>query len=301
MLLASVDVLDAVALVFEGGPIGANPRHPAAIFTLILVGRNVAAETRSAGSGSDQPWLVGNVSRDCSSGSARIAGRGGTAWTIPPVASAIDIERRECRAQRWINRDAGLRSRKIEIVVVDLASRERAAFFAFEPDRKGVSGWTGQIADRVTIHDHAWRICFEPDCVEPTASIDIENSVIQDHQTRIGGVAISVIDRNAGVRSDFNTNVDQPEFAQEKMLSKLTAAGFRNSMEGASAAQRITNPAAVLTPTRRSITFSVRISSRRNRVATGLKLVVLSRSPRTVTVKYLDETPTIPIDSTDLR
>src|SRR5213079_3458423 len=28
---------------------------------------------------------------------------------------------------------------------------------------------------------------------------------------------------------DFNTNLDQPEFAQEKTLVKLTAAGFHNS------------------------------------------------------------------------
>jgi endonuclease/exonuclease/phosphatase family metal-dependent hydrolase len=44
------------------------------------------------------------------------------------------------------------------------------------------------------------------------------------------------------VGGDFNTNVDQPDFAQEKTLAKLTAAGFRNSMEGASPAQRITHP-----------------------------------------------------------
>ena len=36
------------------------------------------------------------------------------------------------------------------------------------------------------------------------------------------------------VGGDFNTNVDQPDFAQEKTLARLTAAGFRNSMEGAS-------------------------------------------------------------------
>jgi hypothetical protein len=44
------------------------------------------------------------------------------------------------------------------------------------------------------------------------------------------------------VGGDFNTNLDQPEFAQEKTLPKLTAAGFRNSMEGASPFQRITHP-----------------------------------------------------------
>jgi hypothetical protein len=44
------------------------------------------------------------------------------------------------------------------------------------------------------------------------------------------------------VGGDFNTNVDQPDFAQERTLTKLTTAGFRNSMEGAAAAQRITHP-----------------------------------------------------------
>jgi hypothetical protein len=33
----------------------------------------------------------------------------------------------------------------------------------------------------------------------------------------------------------------------------------------------------------------------------GIKLPVSSRTGQTVTVKYLDETPTIPIASTDLR
>jgi endonuclease/exonuclease/phosphatase family metal-dependent hydrolase len=44
------------------------------------------------------------------------------------------------------------------------------------------------------------------------------------------------------VGGDFNTNPDQSDFAQEKTLTKLTAAGFRNSMEGAPLVQRITHP-----------------------------------------------------------
>jgi endonuclease/exonuclease/phosphatase family metal-dependent hydrolase len=44
------------------------------------------------------------------------------------------------------------------------------------------------------------------------------------------------------VGGDFNTNLDQPEFAQEKTLPKLIAAGFRNSMEGSSPFQRVTHP-----------------------------------------------------------
>jgi endonuclease/exonuclease/phosphatase family metal-dependent hydrolase len=44
------------------------------------------------------------------------------------------------------------------------------------------------------------------------------------------------------VGGDFNTNLDQPDFAAEKTLVTLTAAGFRNSMEGASLFQRVTHP-----------------------------------------------------------
>lgn len=44
------------------------------------------------------------------------------------------------------------------------------------------------------------------------------------------------------VGGDFNTNPDQPEFAGEKTLSKLTAAGFRNPVEGRPLLQRITHP-----------------------------------------------------------
>jgi hypothetical protein len=44
------------------------------------------------------------------------------------------------------------------------------------------------------------------------------------------------------VGGDFNTNLDQPAFAEEQTLRKLTAAGFRNSMEGAPLLQRITHP-----------------------------------------------------------
>jgi endonuclease/exonuclease/phosphatase family metal-dependent hydrolase len=44
------------------------------------------------------------------------------------------------------------------------------------------------------------------------------------------------------VGGDFNTNVDQPDFAEEKTIAQLTAAGFRNSMEGIPAPQRVTHP-----------------------------------------------------------
>ena len=44
------------------------------------------------------------------------------------------------------------------------------------------------------------------------------------------------------VGGDFNTNPDQPEFAEEKTLSKLTDAGFRDPMEGMSLPQRVTHP-----------------------------------------------------------
>ena len=172
------------------------------------------------------------------------------------------------------------------------------------------------------------------------------------------------------VGGDFNTNVDQPDFAQEKTLPTLTAAGFRNSMEGASLVQRITHPGSGpypdatfdylfgsnLVPAKPLITVSrasdhypvtcdfavggaytqspqatpagrsqvqlgnedqkraplpqfitliqpvkIKIAYGETVLPRGLKLAVLSRNGQTVTVKYLDETPTIPIASTDLH
>jgi endonuclease/exonuclease/phosphatase family metal-dependent hydrolase len=44
------------------------------------------------------------------------------------------------------------------------------------------------------------------------------------------------------VGGDFNTNPDQPDFAEEKTLSKLTDAGFTNPMEGMPLVQRVTHP-----------------------------------------------------------
>lgn len=44
------------------------------------------------------------------------------------------------------------------------------------------------------------------------------------------------------VGGDFNTNPDQPEFAEEKTLTKLAAAGFRNATQDAPLLQRITHP-----------------------------------------------------------
>jgi endonuclease/exonuclease/phosphatase family metal-dependent hydrolase len=44
------------------------------------------------------------------------------------------------------------------------------------------------------------------------------------------------------VGGDFNTNLDQAEFTQEKTLVKLTQAGFRNVWEGAPLLQRVTHP-----------------------------------------------------------
>jgi endonuclease/exonuclease/phosphatase family metal-dependent hydrolase len=44
------------------------------------------------------------------------------------------------------------------------------------------------------------------------------------------------------VGGDFNTNLDQADFAQEKTLVKLSGAGFRSAVEGAPLLQRITHP-----------------------------------------------------------
>jgi endonuclease/exonuclease/phosphatase family metal-dependent hydrolase len=72
------------------------------------------------------------------------------------------------------------------------------------------------------------------------------------------------------VGGDFNTNLDQPDFAEEKTLPKLSAAGFHSAVEGTPLLQRITHPgsgpypdatfdylfAANLTPTHTQITAS---------------------------------------------
>jgi endonuclease/exonuclease/phosphatase family metal-dependent hydrolase len=172
------------------------------------------------------------------------------------------------------------------------------------------------------------------------------------------------------VGGDFNTNLDQPDFAAEKTLSTLTAAGFRNSMEGASRLQRVTHPGkgpypdatfdylfgSNLIPVKPQITASkasdhypvtcdfslggsyaqttpaavtaanttnttaptpaqppapqfvtltqpvkIKIPYGETVLPRGLKLAVISRNGQTLTVKYLDATPTIPVGSTDLQ
>jgi endonuclease/exonuclease/phosphatase family metal-dependent hydrolase len=174
--------------------------------------------------------------------------------------------------------------------------------------------------------------------------------------------------KNFVVGGDFNTNLDQPDFAAEKTLAKLTAAGFRNSLEGASLLQRVTHPGkgpypdatfdylfgSNLIPAKPRITasnvsdhypvtcdFSARGSYAESRsevelgngsgttaptpsqpapqfvtltqpvrikipygetvLPRGLKLTLIARDAQTVTVKYLDETQTIPIAATDLQ
>jgi endonuclease/exonuclease/phosphatase family metal-dependent hydrolase len=171
------------------------------------------------------------------------------------------------------------------------------------------------------------------------------------------------------VGGDFNTNVDQADFQEEKTLTKLTAAGFRNSVEGAPLAQRITHPGSGpypdatfdylfglnLAPAKPLITASkasdhypvtcdfspsgtlvnataapptkpvtsapvetqatppapqfvtliqpvkIKIAYGEAVLPRGLKLPVISRNGQNVTVKYLEETPQIPITATDLR
>jgi endonuclease/exonuclease/phosphatase family metal-dependent hydrolase len=170
------------------------------------------------------------------------------------------------------------------------------------------------------------------------------------------------------VGGDFNTNRDQPDFAEEKTLVKLTAAGFRNSVEGVPLAQRITHPGsgpypdctfdylfgANLVPGRANIVPShasdhlpvtcdfsfdgkytppppaiaaaapsaspvpkpaaaaaevvtitepvkIQIPYGETTLPRGLKLPVISRDAKSVTVKYLDGSHAIPIASTDLK
>jgi endonuclease/exonuclease/phosphatase family metal-dependent hydrolase len=169
------------------------------------------------------------------------------------------------------------------------------------------------------------------------------------------------------VGGDFNTNLDQAEFAQEKTLVKLTAAGFRNVWEGAPLLQRVTHPGSGpypdatfdylfgfnLAPARPQITSSkasdhlpvtcdfslgggavvaqstpaptnnstpasvpspsaapqfltltqpvkIKIPYGETVLPRGLKLPVITRNGQTVTVKYLDQTPAIPVSATDL-
>ena len=186
--------------------------------------------------------------------------------------------------------------------------------------------------------------------------------------------------RSFVIGGDFNTNPDQPNFAEEKTLVKLTDAGFLNPMEGMPLVERITHPGSGrypdatfdylfaanlssarlrITPTtisdhypvtcdfapkgtyaetKRSPTQAAKADrsptpadiatppatqsfspSRLPRFVTitrpvkvkipygeallprGLKLPVVSRDARTVTVEYLDGTHRIPINSTDLH
>jgi endonuclease/exonuclease/phosphatase family metal-dependent hydrolase len=166
------------------------------------------------------------------------------------------------------------------------------------------------------------------------------------------------------VGGDFNTNLDQAEFAAEKTLPKLTTAGFHNSMEGLPPVQRITHPGsgpypdatfdylfgANLVPTKPLIIAShasdhypvtcdfslggtvvqqpqvsapppassvsspatpqfvtltqpvrIKVAYGEMVLPRGLKLPVVSRNGQTIVVKYLDETPAIPISATDLH
>jgi endonuclease/exonuclease/phosphatase family metal-dependent hydrolase len=189
------------------------------------------------------------------------------------------------------------------------------------------------------------------------------------------------------IGGDFNTNPDQPDFAEEKTLSKLTDAGFTNPMEGMPLVQRVTHPgkgrypdatfdylfgsnvssaklrisptrvsdhypvtwdftlpttyadaprasnpapdldqspdpgrapppktkttpdtkklAPTTSPTPQFVTITrpvkVKIPYGETILPRGLKLTVISRDARTVTVQYLDGKQTIPIGSTDLQ
>jgi len=168
------------------------------------------------------------------------------------------------------------------------------------------------------------------------------------------------------VGGDFNTNLDQAEFAEEKTLVKFSGAGFRNVWEGAPLTQRITHPGsgpypdatfdylfvsnlvaghAQITASKASDHYPVtcdlsfggtqpqskpvtvthatatvpppaasgpefvtltepvkiKITYGEAVLPRGLKLPVLSRNGQTVTVKYLQETPTIPVSATDLK
>ena len=187
---------------------------------------------------------------------------------------------------------------------------------------------------------------------------------VLNHMREVIAPAMPMV-RSFVVGGDFNTNLDQPDFAAEKTLATLTAAGFRNSMEGAALPQRVTHPGkgpypdatfdylfgSNLAPAKVQITSSnvsdhypvtcdfslggtytqtvpvpptnptaltlpqpaapqyvtltqpvkIKIAYGDAILPRGLKLAVVSRDAESVTVKYLEETLTIPIASTDLR
>jgi endonuclease/exonuclease/phosphatase family metal-dependent hydrolase len=70
---------------------------------------------------------------------------------------------------------------------------------------------------------------------------EIAVTQVLNHVRTVIGTAMPMV-KSIVVGGDFNTNLDQPDFRDEKTLLKLTEAGFRNSMEGMPLLQRITHP-----------------------------------------------------------
>ncbi len=193
---------------------------------------------------------------------------------------------------------------------------------------------------------------------------EVSISQVLNHMRDVITPALPLV-KSFVVGGDFNTNLDQPDFAAEKTLATLSAAGFRSSTDGAPRTQRVTHPGngpypdatfdylfgrnliparTLITPSKASDHYPVtcdfslggtyvqspslpasnptalpatqpampqfvtltqpvkiKIAYGETVLPRGLKLAVLSCTAQTVTVKYLEETPTIPIDSTDLQ
>src|SRR5438094_7982757 len=132
-LLAGIDVLDAVALVLESAAISADLRLPSTVFALILVGGHVAADAISTRRWRDKPRFVGDIRSNSRASSAWITRSGWSARAIPPIASAVDIERRKCRAECRIDGDPELGRGQIEVVSINERRSEGRTFFTFEP------------------------------------------------------------------------------------------------------------------------------------------------------------------------
>lgn len=70
---------------------------------------------------------------------------------------------------------------------------------------------------------------------------EVAVSQILDHSRTVIATSMPAV-KSVIVGGDFNTNLDQAEFREEKTLLKFAEAGFRSALEGAPLLQRITHP-----------------------------------------------------------
>ena len=116
-----------------------------------------------------------------------------------------------------------------------------------DPPRGFVFAWfkiAGQDVGVYSLHLKSNLIMKSDKTVEAAKNIRKREVSIEQLLTHIRDVIATAMPMVKGfvVGGDFNTNPDQPDFAAEKTLTTLTAAGFRNSVEGIPLTQRITHP-----------------------------------------------------------